>query len=316
MMSARVKYSREEIIPDRKITPFLWFNGNAEEAVSFYVSVFNHSGTGKKLHYDEQSAKVSGMPEDSILTIEFELEGLPFTALNGEPSFPFNPSVSFYVTCNSPGEVERLWERLSDGGKVIMELKNYPFSERYGWVQDRYGLSWQLIAGPSGQEISPCLMFAGDQQGRAEEAIGFYRSVFSDFKLIMNEYYREGETKADAKIVHAEFDMGGQKFIILDSGVELPGVNFNESVSFVVQCKSQQEIDDYWARLSDGGDPAAQQCGWLKDRFGLSWQIVPEELPDLLGDPNGERSSQVMEALLEMKKIDVTVLRTMAGKQR
>ena len=158
----------------KKITPFLWFDSNAEEAVRFYVSVFQNSRIGLVTHYSKESSSASGQPEGSVMTIAFELDGQPFTAINGGPHF-----------------------------------------------------------------------------------------------------------------------------------------KFNEAVSFVVNCESQDEIDYYWEKLGEGGDPKSHVCGWLKDRFGLSWQITPSELPELMSTPG--KTAAVMKEVLKMKKIDLATLRRAAG---
>src|SRR4030042_2602904 len=129
----------------RKITPHLWFDNQAEEAVNFYVSLFKNSRIGSVARYGEEAAKVSGMPKGTVMNVAFELEGQEFMALNGGPVFKFTPAVSFLVACETKEEVDALWGRLSQGGTALMELGEYPFSEKYGWTQDRYGLSWQVM---------------------------------------------------------------------------------------------------------------------------------------------------------------------------
>ncbi|AOK28409.1 MULTISPECIES: VOC family protein [Burkholderia] len=160
----------------RRITPFLWFDRNAEEAVTFYISVFDNARITRVARYDKASARVSNQEEGAVMTVAFELDGQDFVALNGGPVFQFNPAVSF-----------------------------------------------------------------------------------------------------------------------------------------VVNCATQDEIDYYWDKLSEGGDARAQQCGWLKDRFGLSWQIVPEQLPALVADADPERAARAMQALMQMKKIDLAALQRAAG---
>jgi predicted 3-demethylubiquinone-9 3-methyltransferase (glyoxalase superfamily) len=156
----------------QKITPFLWFNTQAEEAAKFYVSIFKNSKVGGVTRYDEAGAKASGMPKGTAMTVAFQLEGQQFTALNGGPHF-----------------------------------------------------------------------------------------------------------------------------------------KFTEAISFVVNCESQEEVDHYWSKLSEGGDEKAQQCGWLKDKHGLSWQIVPKVLVKLLSDPDPAKSQRVMQAMLQMRKIDINALK-------
>ena len=298
---------------EQKIIPFIWFENQAEEAAGFYVSLFDHASVGRVVHYDEVSAKASGKSAGSVMTVGFELEGMAFTALNGGPVFRINPSVSFYIYGRDKAEIRKFWSALSDGGRVMMELAKYPFNELYGWVEDRFGLSWQLILSDNAQKIAPCLMFVGPQQNRAEEAMNYYMSVFPGSRLLMNEHYKPGEAEVKATVIHGEFLLAGQKFIAMDSAVPMEGVQFNEAVSMVVNCKDQEEIDHYWARLGEGGDRAAQQCGWLKDRFGFSWQVVPESLPTLLNRADPEKARRAMAAMLGMKKIDIAVLESAAG---
>jgi predicted 3-demethylubiquinone-9 3-methyltransferase (glyoxalase superfamily) len=119
----------------QKITPFFWFNGNAEEAVNYYVSIFNNSKVGAITTYDEEAAKVSGMPEGMVMTIAFQLDGQDFTALNGGPHFKFTEAVSFVVNCETQEEVDRFWDKLTQGGQEV----------QCGWLKDKFGLSWQIV---------------------------------------------------------------------------------------------------------------------------------------------------------------------------
>jgi predicted 3-demethylubiquinone-9 3-methyltransferase (glyoxalase superfamily) len=139
---------------------------------------------------------------------------------------------------------------------------------------------------------------------QAEEAVNFYVSVFKNSKI--GEVSRYGETGPGPKgsVMTVSFELEGQQFTALNGG---PHFKFTEAVSFVVNCETQQEVDDLWDKLSEGGQ--TQQCGWLKDRFGLSWQIIPSDLPKLIGDPDPQKSQRVMEAMLQMTKIDVAKLR-------
>ena len=191
-----------------------------------------------------------------------------------------------------------------------MELGEYPFSERYGWLQDKYGLSWQVmfVGGREiNQKITPTLMFVGEQCGRAEEAIATYISVFNDASV--GDILRYGKNDAPDKegtIKHAAFALEGQEFAAMDSA-RGHDFTFNEAISFMVHCDTQEEIDHYWGKLS--ADPKAEQCGWLKDRYGLSWQIVPTMMGEMLGDKDKKRVARVTEAFLQMKKFDIAKLR-------
>jgi predicted 3-demethylubiquinone-9 3-methyltransferase (glyoxalase superfamily) len=237
-------------------------------------------------------------------------------AISAGPLFKFNPSVSFIVNFdpsrdkNARNNLDILWERLSQGGMALMPLDKYPFSERFGWVQDKYGLSWQLIfSNPEGEErpfIVPSLMFVGDVSGRAEEAINFYLSIFENSKMGAIMHYGAGqEPDKEGTVMFADFMLEGQWFAATDSAHE-HNFAFNEAISFLVHCDTQEEIDTYWERLSEV--PEAEQCGWLKDKFGLSWQISPTALGEMLTNGTREQIDRVTQAFLPMKKLEVAEL--------
>ena len=292
------------------IVPFLWFDNNAEEAAHFYASVFKNSRVKTTTRYNEESAKASGMPKGSVMTVSFQIEGMEFTAINGGPAFQISPAISFMVNCRTREKIDDLWNKLSDGGHVMMELGNYPFSERYGWVQDKYGVSWQLIMGPEHYNIAPCLMFTGSQRGKAEEAINFYMSVFKNSSVERIEKYAEGEQGLVNTVKYASFNLICENFKAMDSGIEVP-YTFSPAISFVVNCQNQQEIDYFWDKLTEGGDPNSQQCGWLADRYGMSWQIVPASLGLWISDSDSEASRKVMSALIPMKKLNMNELKSL-----
>ncbi len=292
------------VAKSQKITPFLWFDNQTEEAVNFYVTVFNNTKIKTTTRYGEKGAKASGMPENSVMTMAFQIEGQDFVAINGGPVFQINPTISFFVNCETVQEIDRLWEKLSEDGMVMMELDNYPFAEKYGWIQDKFGVSWQLIIAEREQKITPCFMFSGDQHTKAEEAINFYTSIFSDSKIIQLERYGK-EVGPEGAVVHCKFTLNGQEFVAMDSHENM-GMNFNPATSMVVNCETQDEIDYYWERLTESGFEGAQQCGWLQDKFGVSWQIVPNILGELLSHP--DKGGHVMQAMLQMKKLDINVL--------
>jgi predicted 3-demethylubiquinone-9 3-methyltransferase (glyoxalase superfamily) len=292
----------------QKITPFLWFDNQAEDVAHFYTSIFGNSKINFVTHYGAAAERAVGVKKGSIMTVAFQIEGQEFVALNGGPVFNITPTISFFVHCNSIQEIDALWVKLSEGGTVMMKLDRYPFSEKYGWIQDKFGVSWQLILPGRKQKIAPCLMFAGNQHKKAEEAINFYISVFPNSKIIQLERYKADQGPEGA-IIHSRFTLDGQEFIAMDSHQEL-SYNFNPAVSMVVDCETQEDIDYYWEKLSEGGDEMAQQCGWLKDKYGVSWQIVPTGWSDIMLDP--EKSEKAMEAVFQMKKIDIkTVQRAM-----
>jgi predicted 3-demethylubiquinone-9 3-methyltransferase (glyoxalase superfamily) len=154
------------------------------------------------------------------------------------------------------------------------------------------------------REITPCLWF--DTEG--EDAAKFYTSIFPDSRITDVARYGSAGPRPEGTVMTVSFELDGQKFVALNGG---PEFTFNEAVSFQVMCESQDEVDTYWSELSDGGEEGP--CGWLRDKFGLSWQIVPIRLPELLEDPDRERSQRVMAAMLEMRKIDVEALERAAA---
>ena len=286
----------------QKITPHLWFDREALEAAGFYISVFKDS-------IQNSTTKLHGTPSSRVDIVSIDLMGQEFTLISAGPFFKFNPSVSFLVACREKSDVDMLWEKLSEGGSALMELGQYPFSERYGWVQDRYGLSWQIMfmgGYDIKQNITPTLMFTDKQWGKAEDAINFYASVFRDSEVRDILRYRKGEEPDRVRTIkHASFRLEGMEFAAMDSA-RIHDFAFNEAISFVVHCETQDEIDYYWERLS--ADPQAEQCGWLKDRYGVSWQIVPTILEQMLRDQDGEKVARVTEAFLKMKKFDIEAL--------
>jgi predicted 3-demethylubiquinone-9 3-methyltransferase (glyoxalase superfamily) len=218
--------------------------------------------------------------------------------------------VSFAVACETADEVDRYWERLSAGGAVLMELGSYPFSERYGWTTDRYGLSWQVSLaadGGAGQRITPTLMFVGDVCGRAEEAVRTYTSVFPDSGVdLMVPYGSDAAPNVAGDVMYASFRLAGQQFAAMDSAPD-HDFGFNEAVSLLVNCDDQDELDRYADALS--AVPEAEQCGWVKDRFGLSWQISPADLDRMMTEGSDGQIARVTEAFLAMKRFDLAELR-------
>ncbi len=300
----------------QKITPHLWFDTEAREAAELYVSLFPGSNI-------TNVTKLSGTPSGDCDVVSFHLAGQPFMAISAGPLFKFNPSVSFHARCGTKEEVDAIWAKLSPGGKVLMPLDSYPFSERFGWLEDKYGLSWQVIC-TGGREIrqrlAPALMFVGKVCGKAEEAMDFYASVFrnapgglaaGETKATVLARYGKGEDpERDGAVRYAQFSLLGLEFAAMDSARE-HRFAFNEAISFMVPCDTQEEIDYFWGKLS--ADPRAEQCGWLKDRYGLSWQIAPTVMGEMLAGDDQERRARVTQAFLKMKKFDIAALKRAAG---
>jgi predicted 3-demethylubiquinone-9 3-methyltransferase (glyoxalase superfamily) len=292
----------------QKITPFLWFDNNAEEVVRFYTSLFDNSNIIRITRYNEEGAKASGQKSGTPMTIAFKLEGQLFTALNGGPHFKLNPSISFFVYCESENKIDLLYEKLSDGGFIMMPLDKYDWSSKYAWVQDKFGVSWQLDVEKinNQQKILPALLFVNEKNLRLKEAATYYSSVFPNSKIIMEYPYDTSVGLPNGALLFAQFKLNDFLFNAMSSTMK-HDFDFNEAFSFVVHCKDQNEVDYYWNKLtSDGG--LESQCAWLKDKFGVSWQIVPTRLIELLGDPDPVKARKVMLALLKMKKIIIADL--------
>lgn len=293
----------------QRIVPHLWFDDRAEEAAGFYTSLFEDAAVGRTTRYGEGYEDLGRSP-GSAMTVEFEIGGHRLVALNGGPQFSFTPAISLFVACETEAEVQEAWNALSEGGTAMMPLDAYEWSELYGWVQDRYGLTWQLSLGDpaeAGQKVIPFLMFVGDQHGRAEEAVTYYTSVFDDADVGGIDRYGPEEDEPEGTVKHARFRLEGQQFMAMESSFD-HGFTFNEAVSLLVECRTQEEVDRYWDDLGRGGDPDARQCGWLKDRFGVSWQVCPAVLQQMLRDPDPAKVERVTEAFLPMEKLDIGAL--------
>lgn len=292
------------------IVPHLWFDTEAKEAAEFYCSIFPDSGIG-------YVTTLHDTPSGDCDSVSFVLSGQPFMAISAGPLFKINPSISFFLNFdpskdkNARKNLESMWEKLSRGGTALMPLDKYAFSERYGWVQDKYGVSWQLIlSNPGGEErpfIVPSLLFVGAVCGKAEEAGCFYRSVFKDTKEGMTVRYPKGmEPDKERTVMFSDFMINGQWFAAMDSAHEHKFV-FNEGISLMVPCETQEEIDYFWQKLS--AVPEAEQCGWLKDQYGLSWQVWPRALGEMMRSGTREQIDRLTRTFLPMKKFDIEKLK-------
>jgi predicted 3-demethylubiquinone-9 3-methyltransferase (glyoxalase superfamily) len=288
----------------QKITPHLWFDKEAKEAAEFYTSVFDNS----QINFTTQ---IHDTPSGDCDIVGFQIMGYDFMAISAGPLFKINPSISFHAKCRTVEEVNAIWERLSDGGTVMTALGEYPFSKRYGWIQDKYGVSWQVIhaEGEFTQRITPVLMFVGDVCGKAEEAVHFYTSLFPDAKAHVFARYAKGEVPdREGTVKYAQFILNSQEFGAMDSA-RMHDFGFNEAISLMVNCQDQEEIDYFWEKLS--AVPEAEQCGWVKDKYGVSWQIIPTNMGELM-EKNPEKTTPIM---LKMKKIIIADLKK-AGEEQ
>lgn len=270
------------------ITPCIWFNGNGKEAAELYCSVFDN-------------AKITSQ---SPIVTEIRVGNQSFILLDGGPKYQPNPSISFYYICEKEEELNKVWNTLSKDGNVMMALDKYPWGEKYGWLSDKFGVSWQIALGKIsdvGQKITPCLLFTGTQYGRAEEAIDHYSSVFREVKVEGILRYGPNETPdQEGKIKHAQFSLNGFKMMIMESAHDHK-FGFSEGVSLTINCETQEAIDHYWYKLTEGG--AESMCGWLKDRFGVSWQVIPTMLGKIMSDP--KKAGKAAQAFMSMRKLDI-----------
>ncbi len=286
----------------QKIIPHLWYDKEALEAAKLYVSLFEDSVI-------VNVTTIPDTPSGDAEMVDFKLAGMQFSAISAGPYFRLNPSISLMIACETEQEVDRLYEKLIPDGFELMPLGEYPFSKHFAWIQDKYGLNFQLFLVEDikeHQRIRPTLLFGDQVCGRAEEAIDFYLSVFSDSKKGYVNYYQPGEAEdSRAKINYGELNIHDNQIIVMDHGYGSE-ITFNEAFSFMVPCDSQEEIDYYWDKLSYV--PEAEQCGWLKDQFGVSWQIVPSNMNDVMMNGTNEEIKRVTEAFLQMKKFDLAAL--------
>lgn len=301
---------------NQRIVPHLWYDKEAREAAEFYASVFPRSSVSNV-------TTLHDTPSGDCDVVSFSVWDHQFMAISAGPMFKFTPAISVIVNFDpllfgdsasrdddARCALDTAWAKLSQDGSVLMPLDKYPFSERYGWVQDKYGLSWQLIlTNPEGEPrppIVPAMLFTGSNCGRAEEAMDFYLSVFKDARRGNLVRYPAGYApEREGTIMFADFALESSWFAIMDSA-RAHASSFNEAISLIVNCDRQEEIDYYWEKLS--AVPEAEQCGWLKDRFGVSWQVVPSDMNDMLRKGNHDQITRVTQAFLGMKKFDVAAL--------
>jgi len=275
---------------NKSIYPCLWFDNNAKEAAEFYVNVFDNS-------------KITS---ENPLVVEFELNGVRFMGLNGGGQFNPTSAVSYFVYCGGDhSKIESLFRKLSEGGMVLFPIDKYDWSEKYAWVQDKFGVNWQLdvdaINHP--QKIVSALLFTNEKAMQVKEAATFYTSVFKDSKILMEYPFPDGEN-----LLFTQFKLNNYLFNAMSGGAEKHKFDFSEGNSFVIECDTQEEIDHYWSAFASGGKES--MCGWVQDKYGVWWQVVPSILKELMNTP--EKAQKVTEAFMKMKKFDIETLRKSA----
>ena len=281
---------------NNNIFPCLWFNGDGKEAADFYCEIFNGKITA-----------------DTPVVLNIELFGQKLMFLNAGPQFEKNASISFTILCKTEAEVQHYWNELIKSGTILVDLAEYPWSKKYGWVCDQFGVTWQIYLGEKlgDQNIIPTLMFNHQNNGQAEKAIEFYTSIFPNSTVGGILKYGEGVGNENHEVAenvqHADFEIDHYKIFCMDNSHDHQ-FDFNEGISMVVMTDDQIQTDHLWNSLvADGGRES--MCGWLKDQFGVSWQIVPKRLLELMNDfDQPQKAQKVVEAMMSMQKIVIADL--------
>jgi len=281
---------------DQVITPAIWCDGTADEAAQFYTDVFRDTSIA------EQAPG---------LAATVSIHGFRLSLIDGGNQYAPNPSISCILNFDPllfGGEeqardyLDELYERLSTGG-VLMELGEYPFSPRYAWVRDRFGMTWQLmLTDPDGDPrpfVIPSFMFGGTNHAHAEEATDAWIALFDNSRRGALYRYEEGGPLDEGAVMFTDFTLRGTWMAATDSGT-FHDFTFTPGVSIIVSCRDQEEIDRYWAGLS--AVPEAERCGWCVDRWGVSWQVVPHNIAELMAD------AATRDKILHMGKIDLAKL--------
>lgn len=275
--------------------PCIWCNNNAKEVVTFYEEVFD------EVH----------IREENPLAILFEMGGTKFMALNGGDRFWPNAAVSYFVYCGGSNEkIEHLYAALMKDGKALMPLGTYDWSPKYAWLQDKFGVNWQLDIDPinNAQTVVPALLFADGKAAAVQEALGYYTTLFQDSKTLVHYPFAEGSDMPEGALLFAQVKLKELIFNFMSGGSVQHGFDFTEGNSFVIECDTQKEIDEYWAYFSREGKES--RCGWVQDKYGLWWQVVPAILKDLMSRPG--KAQKVTAAFLSMKKFDIETLQKAA----
>lgn len=267
------------------IAPAIWFDNNAFEAFKWYSAIFPNS-----TYSQINPVVVSG-----------KLAGTPFVGINGGAAFKPNSAISFLVTIESQTELLEIWHKLLEKShSILMPLQAYPWSQLYAWIEDAYGVHWQLYLGKlvdvNNQVICPMLMYPHASKSICMEAVAFYKDLFPNLESHGQLHY---PAPNENKVQHTQFSIGPNMFMAADH-IEESNEKFTEGVSLVIYCKDQTEINYYWDKITAKGKES--QCGWCKDEFGVSWQVIPENIDVLIANPNAQK------ALYAMKKIIIDEL--------
>ncbi|HET9238272.1 MAG TPA: VOC family protein [Oligoflexus sp.] len=295
----------------KKIIPHIWFETQARDAASWYTGIFKDS----RILFE---TSLAGTPSGTVQVISLQLMGQEFQFLNAGPLFDRNPSFSYMIACSTAAEVDHLWKKLIVGGQALMPLDTYPFSERFGWVLDQYGLSWQIMhdGGRKVQALTPALLFTQKAAGHAEESMQDLIKLVGDGEVLPGHLQRHpaGGPDREGTLQYARFRLGQQEFVFMDSAIG-HAFTFNEMQSLMIYVESQAEIERYSNALSRV--PEAEQCGWVKDAYGISWQIVPTRMDEMMAKGSPEEIQRLVQAFLPMKRMNIAALeKAFAGRER
>jgi predicted 3-demethylubiquinone-9 3-methyltransferase (glyoxalase superfamily) len=291
------------------IVPALWFDTLAVEAAHFYARVMPKTTV-------DYVGTMHGTPSGDVDLVEFTIANQRFLAMSAGPAFKINPSISFMLNFDplmdkqAEKTLRKVWSQLIPDGTVRMELGEYPFSKLFGWVEDRFGVNWQLIlTDPEGDPrpfVLPALMFTKAQAGKADAAINHYVKVFPKSTRGFTAPYPEGSPGEKAgTLMFADFQLCGQWLVASDSA-QAHDFAFSEAVSLLVECDTQEELESLTNALS--AQPEAEICGWLKDRYGVSWQVAPRSLQQMMRTGTQAQVDALVQATLQMKRLDILEL--------
>lgn len=296
---------REDVLGN-KLHPCIWLTDGAAEAANLYISAFQSGRVLNKTYFSAAAAEVSGQKQGSECTVDIEVAGQTLQLLNGGPYFQHSPSMSLFAVCGSAQEVDAIYAKLSPGGKTLLALGEYPFSRRYAFFSDKFGVHWQLMLEEGAKpRIIPCILFGGEKQGTGTKALEFYKTLFKNTNVLMDERYGKNQGAPEGAIMHARLLLEGSPLVIMDGNSPDP-MPMSGALSLVVMCDDQKEVDHYWEKIAAKG--AEAQCGWINDEFGVTWQIVPRGLDELVTGDN-EKASRAFKAMADMKKIDFETIR-------
>lgn len=285
---------------NQKIIPALWFEKDAMDAAEYYIDIFPESSVFNTVtSYDVPS------PSGYSVTVRFKLCNQDFVAIDGAPEFKTSSAVSLSYTTTDKDELNRVWYKLMNDGYAVIEYGEHEFNPESGWVRDRYGIMWQLSLSEKDaeQRIKPTLLFSNDMNSKAEEAAAFYTEIFANSNV--NNIVHYGK---DAKV---SFTLSQFEMYAMDDDTK-DDQQFNEAVSLMVMCEDQAEINYLWEKLSAVKESEA--CGWLKDNYGVSWQIVPRRLDEMYENASKEQNANLTDAILEMKKLNLETLEEVYSK--